>query len=254
MTVTSLYERMGGTSFPFPATAVDDVKLTLEPLDPMVVVLTDLIKAAVNSELGAAWTKVTNSLGSGHRLYGTSPIQDTLAGHRPSQEIVQHRKCKFPLLAVHRSGKATYSRKSGTKRQKTQQWEVHYIVGLLDLAESWKIEQALDPGIPTVVDRVLDRQRHPSYAAGAAQFGGLCASVEMVEHEAGQAAFGEGKDSVFHACLITLETVETTDKVEGTDELTTSNELAVNLVNTPEGEPLERFVVGETDPDWGGGT
>ncbi len=254
MTVTSLFERIGGTSFPFVAADVDATALTLEGLDPLADEIADLLKAAINAELTAAWTLVTNALGVRHPLYATLPVQDTLPDE-PEQEAVEERKCKWPLLAVHRVGKATYT-KNGIRIYRTQKWSVHHIFGMCDFATRRKIKKVWQVGAPTVVALTLDRQSHPAYLSGAKQFGDLVSTIKLEESEAGQAAFSKNENTEFYACLMTLETVEVSDVVEGGgEEYLEGASLVVDLHNEGEStEEIERFVVADTHPDWPGGT
>lgn len=255
MTVTSLYESVGGTSFPFTASSVDNTKLTLEPLDPLADAIADLLKAAINAELSAAWTKVTNALGAAHPLYGTLPVQDTLPDE-PEEEAVEERKCRFPLLAVHRVGKATYSRFSLTRLARTQQWNVHHIFGNCDVAARRKLKKVWEVGAPSIVALTLDRQSHPSYLSGAKQFENTVASMSLEDSESGQAAFSPNENTKFYSCLMTLKVVEISDMVDGGgEEYLEGTELAVDLHNEGESEDeIKRFVVADSDPDWPGGT
>jgi hypothetical protein len=252
MTATSLYEKVGGVSFPFVAASVDNTKLTFEPLDPLPGVIADLIKAAINSELVAAWTKVTNSMGTAHPLYGTAPVQDTLVGHVPNQNAVQERACGFPLLAVHRSGASKWNGSQVT-RTRTSTWSLHYIIGMLDEASWWKISPVVLAGVPAIVDRVLDRRRHPSYASNAVQFGEYCSTIELTEDEGGQAVFSEDGRTAFYATLMTLSTVEQSATVTGNpdEETFLGGRIDVNLYNENESAtPIIDFVSGDTNPSY----
>lgn len=252
MTATSLYEAVGGVSFPFPAASVDSTKLTLEPLDGLAAVISALLSSAINAELGAAWTKVTNSLGTAHPLYGTSPVQGTLVGHQPEAAIVQELMCAFPLLAVHRMGKATWGELSGVRRQRIQHWGVEYIIGMLDVAAAWKVGN-IRSAIPAIVDLVLDRRRHPSYASNAIQFGDYCSRIELIDDEPVQAPFAEGEKTKFYGTLMSLKTIEISGHVTGdTDEETWEGaRLDVNLYNENESaSPINDFVSGDTNPSY----
>lgn len=240
----SLYERLGGAQFPFEAADVSDTDLTFEPLDPGKQVLVDVLKAAINYELGPAWTKVTNSLGSTHYLYGTTPVQGTYK-HEPNEQVLTQVKKQFPLLAIHRVGKATHSYLSTEKRVREQEWNIHYILGPLADGAWEKLEDVL-VGIDSIVDLVVRRRGHTAYSS-ALVFGNEDAyftRVELVESQFGVASLGED-GTKFYAMLMTLKTRERSSDVEGRDEPFLGGTITVGVGNATEIRP--EFVVGDTD-------
>lgn len=193
----------------FPVTT--SITTTLTPLDPARERLTALFKAAINAELGTAWTTVTNTLDSGHALYGTSPVQDTLE-LAPSPAVMTQRKPAWPLMCVYRSGKATLEPFTMHIDRIVQEWTVDYILGPLDVGDLRKVGDVCI-AVAKIIRAVIRRRGHASYDSGALQFfpdkGGLGA-IELKSSEGpGQASFaGDESGTLYYALTMTLETVE----------------------------------------------
>src|SRR5690349_575643 len=91
----SLYQRLGGTSFPLdPAAAAAD----LSTLDPAQDILLELLAAAINAELPPRWKAAV----LGTPLWEADPVQTKLPDI-PDAQTLQQVGVKFPLLAVSRS-------------------------------------------------------------------------------------------------------------------------------------------------------
>jgi hypothetical protein len=212
----SMLETMGGLSLP----AVEDSdNSTLASLDPGRDILLALFAAAINSELGAAWTAVTNTLGVGHRLYGTSPVQDTLPDE-PTEQVLTQRKTGFPLLALHRTGSGTFEDMTMEITRLTQPWKLHYVLGPLDIIDSRKLKDVCIAA-GKVVALTLRERKHLAYEDGDLQFEDVFSSIRVVSQEGPtQAGFGGSEDSTMYwAIALNLETTEISDDVEGSTGL-----------------------------------
>jgi hypothetical protein len=204
MNPDSLFQRFGGLELPVEE---DDVTDGLRVLDPARNVLIELFRSAINSELSEAWTKAT----TGTILAGTSPVEDVLEMH--SGEI-KERKGAFPLLMLYRDGTGTYEQHTLFDDRLVQQWQLHYILGPLDIELVRKVGDACIAAAK-IVRMVIRDRGHRSYENGAVQFGdgkGSLSSIELKSQEGpGQASFIGSDDSpLYYAISLTLETTELT--------------------------------------------
>ena len=201
-----LYEAIGG--LPMPPDLTSGATTAVE-LDPARAVLTGLFKQAINSELGAAWTQVTDTLGSSHRLYGTSPVESTLELQPTAQEL-QQTKLGLPLLAVFRLGEATFEEHTLSLDRMTQRWGAAWIVGQATTAERRKLGDFLVAGAE-VLRLAIERRGHPDYDGGALQFfattGGL-GSIRMVSANFEPQRINEQGETDWLILQAQLETVE----------------------------------------------
>ncbi len=210
----SSLETLGGLTLP----AVEDSEnATLASLDPGRDILLALFAAAINSELGAAWTAVTNTLGAGHKMQGTSPVQSTLPDEPTEQYLTQVKKV-FPLLALHRMGAGTYTQLTLETIRLVQPWKLYYILGPLDVIDSRKLKDAC-VAVAKIVAIVIRDRKHLAYEDGDLQFFDLFSSIRAVSHEGpGQAAYaGDSSTVIFWAIEINLETIEKSDYVDGSE-------------------------------------
>ncbi len=199
-----------------PATQ-DTATNTLASLDPGRDQLLALFQAAINSELGAAWTAVV----AGTKLQGKLLCNDLLPS-KPTEQALQQRKSDFPLLCLHRDGRGVAEDFTLERDKLTQPWKLHWILGPVDMIEQRKI---LDVGQAIFkVCRLVARQRkHRAYQNGALQFFGdtsAFASLDVTGYEGpDQAGFagGEGK-TYYWAVEIDITTTELSDYVEGSEE------------------------------------
>ncbi len=214
---TSLLQTFGATAFP----AVEDSDNgALTSLDPGRDMLLALFAAAINSELGAAWTAVTDTLPAGHRLRGTSPVEDTSPAIPTEQNLTQ-RKAGWPLLVIHRDGRGEFTDYTLELDKLTQPWKLHWIVGPLDIIDQRKI---LDVGqaIAKILRLVVRKRGHKAYQSGALQFfgdTGAFSSVELTGYVGpDQAGFaGDKSTTFFWAVEADFVTQELSGYVEGSD-------------------------------------
>lgn len=197
----------GSIAFPLdPADYTD----SFAPADPTRGTLLALFRAAIIAELGAVWTKVTNTLPSTHDLRGTDPVEDLLE-LPPTHEVMQQRKASFPLLCLHRVETRTYAATSSNNTELAQPWNLHWILGPLDVANSRKLHDACLI-IEGIVNGVIAQGYHDAYLAGARQIGSGTSipRIKVTKAEGpGQSRYG-GTDEgpVYWALVITIETAE----------------------------------------------
>jgi hypothetical protein len=213
----SLLQEFGALRLP----AVENAsELTLTSLDPGRDILLALFAAAINSELGAAWTAVVDSLGASHRLNGTNPVQSTLPAE-PTAAILQQVKKGFPILALHRSGTRTFSDYTLERDLKTQPWTLHYILGPLDVIDHRKVAD-IGVAVDATLALVIRQRRHRAYQDGALQFfDDTCAFASIALNSSeGPAAgqYGDKDSPLYLAMEMALTTTELSGYVAGSEE------------------------------------
>lgn len=216
----SMYERLGGLELPVRGSSIGQTGLA--SLDPSRDLLLELFKSAINSELGEAWAKVTQAIGTRKGL-GDLPVFDTLPDE-PSEQLMQQRKAGFPLLALHRSGAAQYEPFTLEITRLVQPWTLHYILGPLDIIDGRQLKD-ICVAVGKIVALVVRRRGHQSFQGGALQFFGDAAptnpspltSLRLVSHEGpGQAVFAqENGATMYWAIELRLESTEVSSYVEG---------------------------------------
>jgi hypothetical protein len=208
--VSTLFQRFGG--FEFPAEA-QDVTDTLAPLDPGRDILLGLFAQALTSELSAAWAVVS----AGTVLAGTSVVQSQLP-LAPSPELITTVAKPFPLLAVSRTGTATFEEHTLDIERMTQQWDVAYVLGPLPPEDQRRLVDVLQAAAK-VIALTVKRRGHPDYDNGALQFfagKGHFGAARVAQYEVGQAKFAGGDDAPhYHVLSLQLETVEYESWLEG---------------------------------------
>jgi len=207
----SLIETFGGLSLPAQA---GDVDTTLAPLDPGRDALLALCAAAINAELGAAWRKVVATVPSEQQIDRQNPVGDTFPG-APTPATMLERKAHFPLLALHRDGRGVYEPHLIDHDRLRQPWEMHYILGPLDVGDTRRLQEACIAAAK-LVSRTISQGGHPAYQGGALVLFGsdpetaLFGELRMVSHEGpGQAVFaGDEKQTPYMAITMQLESLE----------------------------------------------
>jgi hypothetical protein len=208
----SLLRTFGGLTLPAESSALTEQGLS--SLDPGRDKLLALFASAINSEFGELWEAAVATLPSTHHLYDTDPVRDTLPDE-PSLELMTQRKAGFPLLALCRDGDAAFEDYTTEKDKLTQQWQLYYVLGPLDVMDRRKLADILQ-AVPKLVALVIRKRGHASYESGALQFfggNGDFAAVRLVSYAAGEAPFAE--NAHWTLCRMTLETVEISGWREG---------------------------------------
>ncbi len=208
MPVDSIVDKTGGLSFPLDP---GDFENTLVPLDPARNRLLSLFQAAINYELSAVWTKVTSHLKPNHALSGTQPVQDTLE-LRPSAAVMQQRKAAFPLLCLHRTGRAIWEEHTLEIEKRTQDWALLYIMPPLDVLDQRRFGDIVQ-AIPAIIRRVIRNHGHKAFENGALQFFGDTSGIGAIKLVAstdfGNAPFAEGPDApIYFTVVCELQTIE----------------------------------------------
>jgi hypothetical protein len=240
----SMLQSFGGLTLP----AVEDADTdTLASLDPGRDLLLAFLAAAINSEIGAAWSAITGMSSVGHRLDGTSPVQSTLPDEPTEQALTQVKK-GFPLLALHRSGTGTYEDLTMEITRLTQPWKLHYILGPLDIIDSRKLKDVC-VAVAKVVALAIRERRHLAYESGDLQFENIFSSIRVVSQEGPtQAGFGGNEEStVYWAVALNLETTERSDDIEGSTALVEAADFIFGVGG--EEEILPALVMGQSDED-----
>ena len=226
MAITQQYSSLGAQTRPFSAADVDDSNLTFATADPGQGQLMGLFEAAINAELGTttagSWYKVCASLPSGHELYQSiTPVANTLE-LEPTPDIMGTWKSGYPILSVHRTGEALIADHTIERIKRTQPWNVHWVLGPLDVGAQRKLCGALS-FIGGVIGQCVKDKSHPAYESGALQFFSQVdtntlaqphtfGSVKVINSAQGQAAFAGEDAPRFFALTLTLQTVEYGDE------------------------------------------
>jgi hypothetical protein len=207
----SVFASFGGLELPV---SEQDVSSSLSSFDPARDRLLRWFRLAINSEFAFPWTEATDALPAGHALIGTQPVQDSIP-FAPTQSVMGTRKAAWPLLALHREGDAEISDFSLEEDQLKQRWQLHHILGPLDIEAGRRV---LDIGqaIGKFLALTIRRFGHQSVDDGANQqeLAGLMSLRIVSISGPGPASFdSDGETAVFWATRYTLETVETSDDV-----------------------------------------
>lgn len=249
----SVFERLGDLELPFRASQVGDTGLA--SLDPSRDLLLELFESAINSELGDAFQKIRQATGELEN-FGWLPVSDKLPDE-PTEQLLRQRKSLFPLLAIHRSGTATYESFTLEITRLLQPWTLHYILGPLDIIDGRQLKD-ICVAVAKVVALVIRKRGHQSFQNGALQFSGDHApdqpspltSLRLVNHEGpAQAVFGgTGSATMYWAIEMHLESGEISSYVEdGQAGPLDAADLAVGAGSG--GEILPNVVLAATDND-----
>lgn len=185
-----LYESVGGLPIPPKLTTG---AVTATELDPARAVLSGLFRQVLISELGAAWTQVVTALGSDHRLYGTSPVEDVLE-LRPTEQVLQARKQALPLLAVHRVGRMTFEDHTLKDDKGIQSWRILWFIGQASVEEQRRLGDFPQAAAKQIL-RAIRRRGHPDYESGALQFFPTTGAIGAVKSDWAETEPVQFKDS-----------------------------------------------------------
>jgi len=210
MGADSIVDQTGGLVFPLNAA---DYTNTLAPMDPARSRLLALFTAAINYELADVWKKITDGLPPNHKLFGTRPVQDTLE-LRPSPSVMQQRKAAFPLLCLHRSGRAAWDFYTLEIERRIQDWSLLYILPALDVQDQRRVGDVLLT-VPAIVRRVIRNHGHKAFEDGKLQFFGDASGIGAIrlvgQTDIGNAPFSEGADApIYYTIVCELQTHEYT--------------------------------------------
>jgi len=163
----------GGVSFPVDGAGVSDAEL-FSAVDPQTDLIIALFKSALNAELGGSTSTVTSTSWWAAARVGTTlatamPVTDTLY-QQPTKAFLGEARVRFPLLAVYR-GAVEFEEHTFEEDNANWTWGVDYILGPLTPEDRRRIGAALTAAAK-ILQRVVRRRAHPSYAGGAVQFAG----------------------------------------------------------------------------------
>lgn len=198
MTDTSLYQTVGAVQFPL--TAADGAG-GLQGTDPARDALLEFFRAAINAEIGAAWTTAI----VGTPLSGkATPVVDYYPD-APTADLVRERKTTFPALFVHRDLRNRENRleqHTFSQRRLVQVWWLHYILPPLDVGQRRKFGSIFQL-VLSAVDLAVHNLQHPAYLSGAYFLPSVGISqIDPGDFHDGEAQFADaGKDSPSYPAL-----------------------------------------------------
>lgn len=217
--------QLGGLVMPVAASSVSD---SLAVLDPARKELAGLCAAAINGELGAAWSKVVATLPPAHFLRGTKPVQD-VQELDPDAAAFTQRKPGFPILCCYRQGRANYTWKYNRQQTRIQRWNLDYILGPLAVDDVRRVGDVLTAASSVVAETLIHGfyPGHPSAsppvpAYGTGQpFAVSVAYVHMVEHTGPGWGKAENSEKPYYGLTMSIETWELTEFITdpATDEV-----------------------------------
>jgi len=208
----SLYQTVGGASFPAKATDITDGLQALEPIRDR---LLAFFEAAINAEVGGAWAQaVASTCVPG---LSTSPV-GLAVPMLPSSEVLQQEKVAWPALFLARDlsdQRNRFEPYSLWIDKQVQIWSLTYLLPPLSVIGRRKLEDIL-LRVAQVCHLAIRNMRHPAYESGAywMQPAGLH-GLQLVGFRSGEAKFNEEGGPTYLAMTMTLETVEIGGHVEG---------------------------------------
>lgn len=208
----SLYRTFAGLDLP--VTADDVVNNSLAGLDPANTILANLLKAAINAELGDGWAVLSLSSPA---VFSSVPVEDVME-MEPTAQLLGQRKHGWPLLFVYRSSEpAAIEEYSIQEDRLSQKWGVDYVLGPLSIGDERKTRGGLI-AVAKIIALTLRQGGHPAYLKDSSNnpvnvLGpGYCefTGIKITEFRLGAARFAEDAPA-YHAMSMTL----TTDEVSG---------------------------------------
>lgn len=204
----SLFQHFGALTLPVVAADVSGTG-GMVALDPGRDILLGLFRQAIISELGGAWDQVRADL-SVTEMASASVVNQTVPFDlRP--QLARSFQFKFPVLAVYRTGDATFSEHTLVWDKLTQQWGVDYVLGPLPIEDVRRCGDILTAVAKTIA-LAIRRRGHPDYDSGSVQFfedAGRFSSVRPLSYAMGPASFSDGADSpIYYTMSMKLETTE----------------------------------------------
>lgn len=152
----SLHIDFGALELPIPVSTAP----TLTDLDPARDILADLLKAALNAELGQRWP---HAAPTGESM-GAVPVADVL----PTLDLLdtmRERKASFPLLSVARAGDVQSDELTLERAQITQSWQIDYVLCPLTTGAERRVLDVLQAALKIIVG-TIERGGHRAYRVG----------------------------------------------------------------------------------------
>jgi hypothetical protein len=161
--MTSSYRTLGAFTEPVTVAQVTADK-TFTVLDPARDIALDFFAAAINGELGTAWSTVADTAG----MTGTTPV--TTKWPKPLvTKLLQEEKATFPILALSRVSSRMHRVSIHESKQLTQ-WSLDYVLGELGSDGVRKMADVVTV-VPGICEHGLQDNCHANYLSGAAVFG-----------------------------------------------------------------------------------
>ena len=201
---------LGARLFPVPAGNLED-GLSLHPGWRA---MAELCRDAINDKIGDAWRALMTNLPASSPLRkGDLPVA-SLFYFEPRPTELNTLFARAPFLCVYPTGPARVEHHSLSSMRKVQTWDVDLILGMVDAAA----ERALRPLLIAALDAAtmaLYLGGDSGHLAGARQFVGQFASVEVTSSETGvmTAAGGDGTQGYLGGSL-KIETTERTVRTQ----------------------------------------
>jgi hypothetical protein len=236
MTSPSLYGGYGALAFPITLPVGIDV---VDALDPGQYSIANLLKAAINAELGVAWKQICNRLSEGHHLVRENalPVAE-IVDQEPSPALMGQRFAGWPVLAVYREGEPKTSGYNLYETQTEQQWAVDWVAGPLDAGDQSRIGKfAL--AVASIVRATIEVGFHPAYQNGVRQFFGQFYRIDAIGQQGPGVAhvLGDEKGNGYYGVSILLQSVEFSVRTVGA-AVDVTNKWYDAFKNAPAGIPV----------------
>lgn len=209
----SLHQRLGSLVLPPNLDTIEEAE-TLTSLDPARRILADLFKTAINAELAEAWEEAIGNRPTGP-ISSEFVVADVLE-LEPNASHMRQRQSGFPLLAIYRSGTASYEVVTIGETKLRQPWTVDWILGPADIAQKFGLGDTA-VAVAKVIALVLEDGGHPAYTPtdatrpifGEGSSTGID-SIDVMRHVGpGVARFADEAESpAYYAITIELESLE----------------------------------------------
>lgn len=220
MPVDSLVGRIGGLTLPLRPVDFDG---TFTSVDPARTRLLALFSTAISYELAEVWANATANCAP---LFNKQAVQDTLE-LEPNKRVMQERKADFPLLVLHRMGRAEYVEHTTEIDRRDQDWHLYYILPALKTEDLRRVGDVCII-VAEIVRRTIRNHGHRAFEDGALQWFGDASgigSIRVKSQSVGQASFSDDENAPLYLMLMmelatseySQDVADEFDEFEGTD-------------------------------------
>jgi hypothetical protein len=172
----------------FPLTPSGAIKSAAD-YDPGLASIIGLLCAAIEANVGAAWRAMVSQLDETSKYTDANRVIGSVLTVIPNSQNLTQVSVKvpgaqtaWPLLAVYRSGVASYDWKTTDYRFRRQEWSVDYILGPLGPDTQRKMGHFVVQVLNSIVEAIT-LGFHPAYMGGAYQFYGQFSSIDVLTSE-----------------------------------------------------------------------
>lgn len=209
----TIADGFGSTRFPVdPALVGSDV--TAAALDPGQDAIIGLLKAAINADLGEAWSRLTQGLSFNHftrkiNLSESAPVNFTIDA-LPDSGAATQQLFDWPVLAVYPVGSPESFELTMSLEAERQNWAVAYIIGPLDVAWQRKLGRGFCRLVYRSIRRAIWNGYHPAFQSGKRQFFGQYSEIKTLGCDGPGVMELPAKDGVlgYYGIVVNLQTVE----------------------------------------------